>query len=73
MSYGDFPEMYLLPKVLVTIFFIFNLVPSHRVAKCHGYGGYIHVKKLESWGKNSGKINTFAKLSIVLGKFEQVI
>ena len=22
-----------------------------RVAKCHGYGGYIRVKKLEGWGK----------------------
>ena len=23
-----------------------------RVAKCHGYGGYIRVKKLEGWGKS---------------------
>ena len=26
-----------------------------RVAKCHGYGGYIRVKKLEGWGKKSGR------------------
>ena len=44
-----------------------------RVAKCHGYGGYIHVKKLDGWGKKSGRIHSFAKSSIVLGKFEQLI
>ena len=44
-----------------------------RVAKCHGYGGYIRVKELEGWGKKSGRIYTFAKLGIVLGKFVQVI
>ena len=44
-----------------------------RVAKCHGYGGYIRVKKLEGWGKKSGRIHSFAKSSIVLGKFEQLI
>ena len=26
------------------------------VAKCHGYGGYIRVKKLEGFGKKSGSI-----------------
>ena len=44
-----------------------------RVAKCHGYGGYIRVKKWEGWGKKSGRINSIAKSSIVLGKFEQLI
>ena len=44
-----------------------------RVAKCHGYGGYIRVKKLECWGKKSGRIHSSAKLSIVLGKFEQLL
>ena len=44
-----------------------------RVAKCHGYGGYIRVRKLEGWGKKSGRINSFAKSSIVLGKFDQLI
>ena len=44
-----------------------------RVAKCHGYGGYIRVKKLEGWGKKSGRIHSFAKSSIVLGKFDQLI
>ena len=44
-----------------------------RVAKCHGYGGYIHVKKLGGRGKKSGRTHCFAKSSIVLGKFEQLI
>ena len=44
-----------------------------RVAKCHGYGGYIRVKKLEGWVKKSGRIHSFAKSSTVLGKFEQLI
>ena len=43
-----------------------------RVAKCHGYGGYISVKNLECWGKKSGRTHSFAKSSIVLGKFEQL-
>ena len=43
-----------------------------RVAKCHGYSGYIRVKKLESWGKKSGRIHSFEKSSIVLGKFKQL-
>ena len=47
--------------------------PTHiRVAKCHGYGGYIRVKKLKGWGKKSGRIYSYAKSSIVLGK-EQLI
>ena len=41
-----------------------------RVGKCHGYGGY---KKLVGEGKKSGKIHSFAKSSIVLGKFEQLV
>ena len=24
---------------------------KHRVGKCHGYDGYIRVKKMGSWGK----------------------
>ena len=40
-----------------------------RVAKCHGYGGYIRVKKLEGWGKKFGRAFSFAKSSIVFGKF----
>ena len=44
-----------------------------RVAKCHGYGGYIRVKKLEGLGKKFGRKFSFAKSSIVLGKFEQLI
>ena len=26
-----------------------------RVGKCHGYDGYIRVKKLPSWGKKFGR------------------
>ena len=26
-----------------------------RVGKCHGYDGYIRVKKLASWGKKFGR------------------
>ena len=29
-----------------------------RVAKCQGYGGYVHVKKLEGWSKKSGRIHS---------------
>ena len=47
---------------------------SHgRVAKCHRYGGYIRVKKMEGCGKKSGRIHSSAKLSIVLSKFEQLL
>ena len=55
-------------KTSVAIFLEFS-----RVAKCHGYGGYIRVKNLEGWGKKSGRTHSFAKSSIVLGKFEQHI
>ena len=44
-----------------------------RVAKCHRYGRYIRVKKLEGWGKKSGRIQCFAKSRIVLSKFEQLL
>ena len=27
-----------------------------RVGKCHGYDGYIRVKKLASWGKKFGRL-----------------
>ena len=46
---------------------------ADRVAKCHGYGGYIRVKKLEGWGKKSEMIDSFVKSSIVLGTFEQLL
>ena len=45
----------------------------HRVAKCHGYGGYFRVKKSEGWGKKSGRIYSFAKSSIVLDRFDQLV
>ena len=44
-----------------------------RVAKCHGYGGYIRVKKLEGWGKKFGRMFTLAKSGDILCKFEQLI
>ena len=44
-----------------------------RVAKCNGYGGYIHVKILEGWGKKFARTFSFAKSGNVLGKFEQLI
>ena len=44
-----------------------------RVGKCHGYGGYIRVKKLEGWGKKFGRTFSLAKPGNVLGKFEQLI
>ena len=54
-----------------------DLIQKHnieiRVAKCHGYGEYICVKKWEGWGKKFGRTFSFAKSSIVLGKFEQLI
>ena len=28
---------------------------ANRVAKCHGYDGYIRVKILADWGKNLGE------------------
>ena len=34
---------------------------------------YPCTKKLEDWGKKSGRINSFAKSSIVLDKFEQLV
>ena len=38
----------------------------HRVAKCHGYGGYIRVKILEGWGKKSVRIQ-FCKIKYFFG------
>ena len=58
--------------IRVQIFQInFSTLP--RVVKCHGYGGYIHVKNCNVGGKKSGGIHSFAKSSIVLGKCEQLI
>ena len=36
----------------------------HRVAKCHGYDGYIRVKIFEGLGKKSGRNCNLAKLSL---------
>ena len=35
-----------------------------RVAKCHGYDGYIRVKELASWGKKLGRNKKLAKQAI---------
>ena len=39
-----------------------NLIHS-RVGKCHGYDGYIRVKKLANWGKKFGRPKWSAKTS----------
>ena len=36
---------------------------TYRVAKCHGYDGYIRVKIFAGWGKKSGRAYNLAKLS----------
>ena len=38
-----------------------------RVAKCHGYDGYIRVKILAGWGKSLGK-NTILQNQALLGE-----
>ena len=38
-------------------------VGAARVAKCHGYDGFIRVKKLASWSKKFGKTEKLAKTS----------
>ena len=43
----------------------------HRVAKCHGYDGYIRVKILAGWGKSFGEHANLAKSSLFGGKFVQ--
>ena len=58
---------------LAIYYHVDRLQPQHRVAKSHGYGGDIRVKMLGGWGKKSGKTHSFAKSSIVLGKFDQLI
>ena len=40
-----------------------------RVAKCHGYDGYIRVKIFAGWGKKSGRRCNLAKFSLFLGRF----
>ena len=44
-----------------------------RVGKCHGYDGYIRVKKLGSWGKNFGRPKLLAKTSHFCGRCVQNI
>ena len=39
---------------------------THRVAKCHGFGGLIRVKFFASWGKKFGGTCNFAKSSLFL-------
>ena len=74
MSKSSFLKVFNLGVTVVSNMDVFlEKVQTARVAKCHGYGGYIRVKKLEGWGKKSGRIHSFAKSSIVLGKFEQLI
>ena len=57
-------------QMSVFLFYVVKLIAWRgflfRVAKCHEFGGYIRVKKLEGWGKKSGRTYTFATSSIVL-------
>ena len=39
------------------------LAVTFRVAKCHGYDGYIRVKELANWGKKLGRNKKLAKTS----------
>ena len=38
-------------------------VGAARVAKCHGYDGFIRVKKLASWSKKFGRPKLLPKTS----------
>ena len=40
------------------------LLMENRVAKCHGYGGYIRVKIFACWGKKFGRTCNSAKSSL---------
>ena len=42
-----------------------------RVAKCHGYDGYIRVKILTGWGKSLGEHANLTKSSLFGGRFVQ--
>ena len=35
-----------------------------RVAKCHGYDGYIRVKELASWGKKFRRAKKLSKICV---------
>ena len=52
-------ESYLVGDVQLCIILYVNI----RVGKCHGYDGYIRVKKLASWGKKFGRPKYLAKTS----------
>ena len=41
-------------KVSLMVVVVIVMVVVIRVAKCHGYDGYIRVKILASWGKSLG-------------------
>ena len=51
-SYLVSQESYLVGDVQLCIILYVNI----RVGKCHGYDGYIRVKKLASWGKKVGRL-----------------
>ena len=38
--------------------------PTCRVAKCHGYDGYIRVKIFRGWGKKSERTHNVTKLGL---------
>ena len=52
-------------------FFYFKKEEKNRVAKCHGYDGYIRVKILAGWGKSLGEHENLAQSSLLGGRFVQ--
>ena len=51
----------------------FGIFPLGQSCKMSQIWQIYPCKKLEVWGKKSGRTQNFAKSSIVLGKFEQLI
>ena len=45
----------------------------NRVAKCHGYDGFIRVKIFADWGKESGRTFDLPILGLFWGRFAQLM
>ena len=48
----------------IAYFLTFFSEGPNRVAKCHGYGGYIRVKIFRGWGKKSERTHNVTKLGL---------
>ena len=44
--------------------FVIDVVVDDRVAKCHGYDGYIRVKISRGWGKKSERTHNMTRLGL---------